>query len=57
MGDSYTNRMHSPSHEMWSYERFFFFFLSLVRVVVRQGFYCRINSNTLDSTDDNAIGL
>ena len=19
--DSYTNRMHSPSHEMWSYER------------------------------------
>ena len=21
MRDSYTNRMHSPSHEMWSYER------------------------------------
>ena len=42
MRDSYTNRNQCPSHDMWSYE--FWEGWSLVRVVVRQGFYC--NSNT-----------
>ena len=37
MRDSYTNRNHCPSHDMWSYERDG---RCMVRVVVRQGFYC-----------------
>ena len=29
MRDSYTNRMQSPSHEMWSYETRFYLIISV----------------------------